>query len=230
MKKALICLFAGCLLGVAAVTVAFEIFPDSSPARFLDPWCRSYYTLAREKTVEGVSFVRSKLFSSETERVENGASRENASRSEKASGESVDRESDGETDPKPTFADAKWYSRRRVRESDFRGKVVIGCVWRVDDPRGCDLLKNAQRIADGFKGKPLVVFASHRGGETPAVAAFLKKEAVTVPCCEGAGHPDEPRSAAQGPVYYMFDKSGKLGYFGRNDKTMTVRLVDLLLM
>lgn len=228
MKKASLFLFVGCLFAVTVVTVAFEFFPDSVPSRFLDPWCRSYYTVAREKILEGVSFVRVKASSSGTERVEKAAPRKIASRPEKEACESVGRESEGETARKPTFADAKWYSRRRIREGDFRGKVVIGCVWRVDDPQGRDLLKKVQRIADGFKGKPLVVFASHRGGATPAVAAFLKKEAVTVPCCEGAGHPDEPRSASQGPVYYMFDKTGKLGYFGKNDKSMIVRLVDLL--
>lgn len=251
MKKALFFLFLALMLSVAAVAVAFECFPGSSATRFIDPWCRTYYMTAREKVLGAVAFVRAKTCSSGeccTSKDESPAEKKRKSsvrksdpvccgvdnakappaRSKRALEKSLTDESPVKELDKPTLKEARWYSGRRLGVSDFRGKIVIGCVWNVKDAASFELLRNAQRISDGFRGKPLVVFASHRGGETPDVRRILEKEDIVIPCCEGAGHPDEPKSVSKGPVFYMLDKAGKLRYYGRNDKAMIVRLVDLL--
>ena len=126
-----------------------------------------------------------------------------------------------------SLSGSEWYSRRRVSESDFRGTAVIVCVWNSENPESLNMLQAAQRIADGFRGKPMVVFASHRGGGAETAKKILRKADVDLPCCEGGGHPAEPRSAAKGPVLYLVDKQGKVKYLGRDDRSMTVRLVDI---
>lgn len=253
MKKLVLCVVFLSVAAMTALVVLFERYPSSAPARFIEPWCFDRYVVAREKVIDLIYLIRSRL-SSDTAAAGDSAEsdlppskRRKAVKailvtpaatakaappplSKKTLEESLSDESAAKELEKMSLSDAKWYSKRRLSARELKGKIVICCVWNSKDPASFDLLRNAQRISDGFRGKPLIVFASHRGGETPAVRKILDKDDIVIPCCEGAGHPSEPRSVSSRPVFYMLDKTGKLVYYGRNDKTMTVKLVDLLSM
>lgn len=223
MKKALVFIFILAVLSLAAVAVIFERFPESEAAKFIDPWCRSYYME-----------IRNRVIKADKEKVKRPSiERKNAHVVSSASSPKVFKEVptnkiERVEVERPLLKDAKWYTNRRVGMKDIKENTVICCVWNINDATSFELLKNAQRIADGFRGKKLVVFASHRGGESALVKKFLKKEDITIPCCEGAGHSNEPKGVKNGSVLYMIDKSGKLKYYGRNDKALIVKLVDIL--
>lgn len=245
------------VLAVAAVAAVYELCPDSAAARFIDPYCRDYYFAARGWTLSLVDRCRGgkdEAASDEPAEAPESAepSAESAAKNPaKATGKAktAKKASPVPSEPKPlskravedslmegtedkrverlSLGEAKWLTPRRVSEHDFRGKAVVVCVWNSDNPESIRLLEGAQRIMDGFRGKPMVVFASHRGGGETGAAKILDKAEIDLPCCEGGGHPAEPRSVGKGPVYYLVDKAGKVKYFGRDDRTMTVRLVDI---
>ena len=240
MKKFLSFLVFFLLLLVGAVALVFELYPNSEARKFIEPWCGDVYSLLREKVVSAYSFVKSKV---STESCKETKEAEKTFPPQKSQIKKTLQGAKGSTNKisraekpfskkplekaNPTLAEAKWYSNRRISLSELKGSIAIVCVWNSSSPESIELLKKAQRISEGFRGKPLVVFASHRGGENARVKNILKKADVVIPCCEGAGHPNEPKSVAAGPVFYMIDKAGKLRYYGRNDKVMTVKLVDL---
>ena len=239
------------VLAVAAVAAIYELFPDSAAAKFIDPYCRDYYFVARDWTLALVDRCRGEKGEPEPEESAAAEKPEPAAPSAKAPEKAKPAKKAAPTpsEPKPlskravenslmegtedkrierlSLNEAKWLTRRRVSEHDLRGKAVIVCVWNSDNPESLRLLEGAQRIMDGFRGKPMVVFASHRGGGEEGAAKILDKAEIDLPCCEGGGHPAEPRSVGKGPVYYLVDKTGNVKYFGRDDRAMTVRLVDI---
>lgn len=249
MKKLIKLVVFVAVLAVAAIAAIYEFCPDSAAAKFIDPYCRDYYFAARERVV--ALYARCKGESGDAEQAESEEKPESAAKAEQAETPPVKKEAK-RSEPKAekpgskraleaslqettedkrqerlSLADAEWYTRRRVSERDCRGKAVVVCVWNSENPESLTMLQAAQRIADGFRGKPMVVFASHRGGDAESAKKILRKAVFDLPCCEGGGHPAEPRSAGKGPVFYLVDKAGKVKYFGRDDRSMTVRLVDI---
>ena len=224
------------VLAVAAVAAIYELFPDSAAAKFIDPYCRDYYFVARGWTLALVDRCRGEKGEPEPEGSAASEEPEPANPSDDPAAKPLSKRAvenslmEGTDDrriERLSLNDAKWLTRRRVSEHDLRGKAVIVCVWNSDNPESIRLLQGAQRIVNGFRGKPMVVFASHRGGGADGAEKILRKAEVDLPCCEGGGHQAEPRSVGKGPVYYLVDKTGKIKYFGRDDRTMTVHLVDI---
>ena len=239
------------VLAAAAVAVIYELFPDSAAAKFIDPYCRDYYFVARGWTLALVDRCRGEKGEPEPEESAAAEKPEPAAPSAKAPEKAKPAKKAAPTpsEPKPlskravenslmegtedkrierlSLNEAKWLTRRRVSERDFRGKAVVVCVWNSEDAESLNMLDAAQRILDGFHGKPMVVFASHRGGDAESAKKILSKAVSDLPCCEGGGHPAEPRSVGKGPVFYLVDKAGKVKYFGRDDRSMTVKLVDI---
>ena len=223
------------VLAVAAVAAIYELFPDSAAAKFIDPYCHDYYYVARDWTLALVDRCRGGKDAAEPEEAA-AEEPESANPSDDPDAKPLSKRAvenslmEGTEDKRIerlSLNEAKWFTRRRVSEHDLRGKAVIVCVWNSDNPESLRLLEGAQRIMDGFRGKPMVVFASHRGGGEEGAAKILNNAEVDLPCCEGGGHPAEPRSVGKGPVYYLVDKTGNVKYFGRDDRAMTVRLVDI---
>lgn len=239
MKKFFSLLVFLLVLFIGAIAVVFELYPDSAAHSFIKPWCGEVYCVARNKVVSAYFFVKEKvscvsccskkdatLSCPEIDTVKkNVSARISTNVVSRLSEQEIKKSLEKKV---VSLKDAKWYSNRRISQRELNGKISIVCVWNCLSPESVELLKNAQRISEGFRGKPLVVFASHRGGEKPSVKSVLKKADVVIPCCEGAGHPNEPKSVNSKPVFYMIDKAGKLRYYGRNDKVMTVKLVELL--
>jgi len=223
------------VLAAAAVAVIYELFPDSAAAKFIDPYCRDYYFVARDWTLALVDRCRGEKGEAETEAsaAEETESAEPSADpfakplSKRAVENSLMEGTEDKRIERLSLNEAKWLTRRRVSERDFRGKAVVVCVWNSDDAESLNMLAAAQRILDGFHGKPMVVFASHRGGDAESAKKILSKAVSDLPCCEGGGHPAEPRSVGKGPVFYLVDKAGKVKYFGRDDRSMTVKLVDI---
>lgn len=222
------------VLAAAAVAAIYELFPDSAAAKFIDPYCRDYYFVARDWTLALVDRCRGEKGEAESE--ESAAEPEAAEPSadpfakplsKRAVENSLMEGTEDKRIERLSLNEAKWLTRRRVSERDFRGKAVVVCVWNSDDAESLNMLAAAQRILDGFHGKPMVVFASHRGGDAESAKKILSKAVSDLPCCEGGGHPAEPRSVGKGPVFYLVDKAGKVKYFGRDDRSMTVKLVDI---
>lgn len=223
------------VLAAAAVAVIYELFPDSAAAKFIDPYCRDYYFVARGWTLALVDRCRGEKGEAEpeesaaegTESAEPSADPFAKPLSKRAVENSLMEGTEDKRIERLSLNEAKWLTRRRVSERDFRGKAVVVCVWNSDDAESLNMLAAAQRILDGFHGKPMVVFASHRGGDAESAKKILSKAVSDLPCCEGGGHPAEPRSVGKGPVFYLVDKAGKVKYFGRDDRSMTVKLVDI---
>ena len=223
------------VLAVAAVAAIYELFPDSAAAKFIDPYCRDYYFVARGWTLALVDRCRGEKgepepeesAAEETESAEPSADPFAKPLSKRAVENSLMEGTEDKRIERLSLNEAKWLTRRRVSERDFRGKAVVVCVWNSEDAESLNMLAAAQRILDGFHGKPMVVFASHRGGDTESAKKILSKAVSDLPCCEGGGHPAEPRSVGKGPVFYLVDKAGKVKYFGRDDRSMTVKLVDI---
>lgn len=223
------------MLAAAAVAVIYELFPDSAAAKFIDPYCRDYYFVARDWTLALVDRCRGEKREAETEAsaAEETESAEPSADpfakplSKRAVENSLMEGTEDKRIERLSLNEAKWLTRRRVSERDFRGKAVVVCVWNSEDAESLNMLAAAQRILDGFHGKPMVVFASHRGGDAESAKKILSKAVSDLPCCEGGGHPAEPRSVGKGPVFYLVDKAGKVKYFGRDDRSMTVKLVDI---
>lgn len=237
------------VLAVAAIASIYELCPDSAAARYIDPYCRDCYFAARERVI--ALYARCKGECVDAEETEGEEVPEDVEKSRKAEPPlekkdlrrsepraekpgskraleaSLQEATEDRRQERLSLADAEWYTRRRVSERDCRGKAVIVCVWNSEDAESLAMLAAAQRIADGFRGKPMIVFASHRGGDAESAKKILRKAVFDLPCCEGGGHPAEPRSAGKGPVLYLVDKAGKVKYFGRDDRSMTVRLVDI---
>lgn len=224
------------VLAAAAVAVIYELFPDSAAAKFIDPYCRDYYFVARDWTLALVDRCRGEKGEPEPEESAAAEKPEPAEPSadpfakplsKRAVENSLMEGTEDKRIERLSLNEAKWLTRRRVSERDFRGKAVVVCVWNSDDAESLNMLAAAQRILDGFHGKPMVVFASHRGGDAESAKKILSKAVSDLPCCEGGGHPAEPRSVGKGPVFYLVDKAGKVKYFGRDDRSMTVKLVDI---
>lgn len=224
------------VLAAAAVAAIYELFPDSAAAKFIDPYCRDYYFVARGWTLALVDRCRGEkgepepeesAAAEETESAEPSADPFAKPLSKRAVENSLMEGTEDKRIERLSLNEAKWLTRRRVSERDFRGKAVVVCVWNSDDAENLNMLAAAQRILDGFHGKPMVVFASHRGGDAESAKKILSKAVSDLPCCEGGGHPAEPRSVGKGPVFYLVDKAGKVKYFGRDDRSMTVKLVDI---
>ena len=223
------------VLAAAAVAVIYELFPDSAAAKFIGPYCRDYYFVARDWTLALVDRCRGEKgeaeteasAAEETESAEPSADQFAKPLSKRAVENSLMEGTEDKRIERLSLNEAKWLTRRRVSERDFRGKAVVVCVWNSDDAESLNMLAAAQRILDGFHGKPMVVFASHRGGDAESAKKILSKAVSDLPCCEGGGHPAEPRSVGKGPVFYLVDKAGKVKYFGRDDRSMTVKLVDI---
>ena len=55
------------VLAVAAVAAIYELFPDSAAAKFIDPYCRDYYFVARDWTLALVDRCRGEKGAAEPE-------------------------------------------------------------------------------------------------------------------------------------------------------------------
>lgn len=203
------------LLALVAIAVLFECAPSCGATRFLDGHVGKYYRSARVGTIDLWYKVRRVTFGTPI------PAKPEAEEDSSAPAKAV---------PAPTsastFSQATWYSRKRVSDSDCRGKIVLVCVWNADVQDSVDVLPRIQQLAEGFSDKPLVVVLSHRGASAEKAKAALSKSGVTLPACEAAGLANEPHAPGSYPFIYVVDHKGKVRYRGRSDRPATEALVN----
>lgn len=223
------------LLALIAVVVLLEFFPGTEAGKLVDPYCRGYYQPARDWTVARCTELW-KLCRPGAEGEEESA------RPAEPEKPAVIVEEVPLKEPKPVVpkqpkaekpaADLRhteWFTPRKLVEGDLRNRIGIVAVFSTLDDAAADILAKAQRVSDGFRGKPMVVFASYRGEEKASVVKrFLEKHSVSIPVDRTIGHPSEPKGIGARSVLYLVDREGKAKYLGTDDKTLIVKLVDML--
>ena len=118
---------------------------------------------------------------------------------------------------------------RKASAGYLRGKVVLVDRWGVKCPPCRKLLPEVEHIWQSFKTKPFVVLGGHcRGwGDKDGVAALVKEHGLTYPIYEDAGLVNEPPFDAI-PFLYVVDETGKVLYYGHDEKKATEVVVTAL--
>ena len=129
------------VLAVAAVAVIYELFPDSAAAKFIDPYCRDYYFVARDWTLALVDRCRGEKGEPEPEESAAAEKPEPAAPSAKAPEKAKPAKKAAPTpsEPKPLskaqrvtlpspFSSRKTHSRRRIAARYLQKEMPK--VWR----------------------------------------------------------------------------------------------------
>jgi len=119
---------------------------------------------------------------------------------------------------------------RKASEGYLQGKVVLVCRWSPEDALSKEMLRRMEDIWQGFKTKPFVVLGgSCEGrGTTDAAKRVVGESSLTYPAYAGAalgvGEPD----FTDVPFLYVVDETGKVVYFGKEDRNATQAVVMAL--
>lgn len=123
------------------------------------------------------------------------------------------------------LADDNWYAGKKLAEKDFKGKVVMICVWSGKE--SVETLGRVEEIWSSFKGKPLLVIGSHRGGKNPKIPKVCSQLGLTFPMYEGLSFRREAPPTSY-PYIYIVNHHGKFAYRGFSDRSATAALVTAL--
>ena len=121
-----------------------------------------------------------------------------------------------------------WSAGRRLNASALAKKVVFCYVWDSSVPESVAQLPRIEEIWDGFKSKPFVVLASHRGTDREAARKALKGAKATFSAYEGVAHEKEPPALRSLPYIYVLDHRGKMVYRGHSHQDATESLVTAI--
>ena len=118
---------------------------------------------------------------------------------------------------------------RKASEGYLCGKVVLVDRWGVKCPPCRRLLPRVEEIWQSFKTKPFVVLGGHVAGwgDKDGVEELAKKHKLTYPIYEDAGLANEPPFNAI-PFLYVVDETGKVLYYGHDEKKATEVVVTAL--
>ena len=127
--------------------------------------------------------------------------------------------------------DAEHYlGGRKASAGYLQGKVVLVDRWGAKCPPCRALLPQVEDIWQSFKTKPLVILGGHcKGwGSAEEVKALIEENKLTYPVYEDAGLASgEPKFDAI-PFLYVVDETGKVVYFGRDERNATQAIVMAL--
>lgn len=121
-----------------------------------------------------------------------------------------------------------WSAGRRLNASALAKKVVFCYVWDSSVPESVAQLPRIEEIWNGFKSKPFVVLASHRGTDREAARKALKGAKATFSAYEGVAHEKEPPALRSLPYIYVLDHRGKMVYRGHSHQDATESLVTAI--
>ncbi|QEH35875.1 Thiol-disulfide oxidoreductase ResA [Aquisphaera giovannonii] len=101
----------------------------------------------------------------------------------------------------------------RIRLSDFRGKAVWICFWRLGCPPCREELPHLQSVYSGHKDRGLVVLGVNVSDDREIVRDFLRERGVTFPnVLDTSPTAEQTWSRAYGvgaiPVNYLIDRDG----------------------
>ena len=118
-----------------------------------------------------------------------------------------------------------WYAGKKLTEKDFDGKVILVCVWGGKE--SVETLQRIEEVWSSFKGKPLLVIGSHRGGKNPKIPKVCSQLGLTFPMYEGLSFHREALSTAY-PYIYIVNHHGKFAYRGTSHQSATAALVTAI--
>ena len=119
---------------------------------------------------------------------------------------------------------------RRASEGYLRGKVVLVDRWGLKCPPCRAVLPRIEEIWRSFKTKPFVVIGGHcpGWGAEEDVKKLIASAGLTYPVYEGAGLAvGEPTFNAI-PFLYVVDETGKVVYYGHEERNATQAIVSAL--
>ena len=119
---------------------------------------------------------------------------------------------------------------RKASTGYLQGKVVLVDRWGAHCPPCRALLSRVEDIWQSFKTKPFVVLGGHcKGwGTADEVAELIAEHKLTYSVYEDAGlATGEPKFDAI-PFLYVVDETGKVVYFGRDERDATQAIVTAL--
>ena len=124
---------------------------------------------------------------------------------------------------------AHYLGGRKASAGYLQGKVVLVCLWQVDEaqPVG-ELLSSLEEVWTNFKTKPLVVLGGPLGGAGEAVKRQLDAAQVSFPVYSGAALARNQPIYKSLPFIYIVDETGKVVYLGRDDRNATQAVVSAL--
>ena len=124
---------------------------------------------------------------------------------------------------------AHYLGGRKASAGYLQGKVVLVCLWQVDEaqPVG-ELLSSLEEVWTNFKTKPLVVLGGPLGGTDEAVKRQLDAAKVSFPVYSGAALARNQPIYKSLPFIYVVDETGKVVYLGRDDRNATQAVVSAL--
>lgn len=119
---------------------------------------------------------------------------------------------------------------RKATAGYLQGKVVLVCRWNATNATSRALLPRIEQLWASFKTKQFVVLGGPvvDGCSAEEVRKFVAARRLTFPIYEEAGAVSGvPRFEGE-PFLYVVDETGKLVYFGSDDRNATQAFVSAL--
>lgn len=119
---------------------------------------------------------------------------------------------------------------RRASVGYLQGKVVLVARWGAKNDASCEVLSRLEELWENFKSKQFVLLGGHVGGwgGSEAVKAVVAEKKLSFPVYEdaqlAAGEPPHEDI----PFLYVVDETGKVVYFGKDDRTAVQAVVTAI--
>lgn len=126
--------------------------------------------------------------------------------------------------------DEHYLGGRKASEGYLQGKVVLVDRWGLKCPPCRAMLPRIEEIWQSYKTKSFVAIGGHcKGwGDAEGIKDIIKQNSLTYPIYEGASlSVGEPLFDAI-PFLYVVDETGKVVYFGRDDRAAIQAIVTAL--
>lgn len=121
--------------------------------------------------------------------------------------------------------DAHYCAGQKLTEKDLANKVVAVFEWSTASEECVTLLPQIQKLWAGFKNKPFVFVASHRGsGSKEKIAEIAAAKKLTFPIYEGVT-PAKDAPSGNIPFFYVVSHRGRVIHSGSSWQDATESFV-----
>jgi thiol-disulfide isomerase/thioredoxin len=127
--------------------------------------------------------------------------------------------------------DAQDFDGKRIKLSDYRGKVVAVVFWASWCPPCVAMIPHERELVERHRGKPFVLIGVNNDENYDAARKIIAAERMTWPICKTGGTRDpinERWNVQSWPTVYVIDVNGIVRYTGVRGPTLENAIESLL--